>query len=195
MPLGSKPDEALSETLVDRRDVFQGRVISLHVDRVRLATGREATREVVDHPGGVAVLPVLEDGRIVLVRQYRHAAGTVLWEVPAGKLEPGETPFDCARRELEEETGLAAERWTARGHAFTTPGFCNEVLHLFIADGCRFGKPHPDEDEQLAPVVMAPDDVTQLIATGAIQDFKTLVLLLSWPRDWRSEVKPVGDHA
>jgi ADP-ribose pyrophosphatase len=171
-------DQDLHETLLSSETVFTGRMIRVLVDKVRLPNGNEATREVVRHPGAVAVVAV--DGeQIIFVRQYRHPVGQVLLELPAGKLEPGETAQVCAERELHEETGLAADRWTPLGKTVVSPGFTDEVIHLFKAEGLRDADGHAcDPDEFIDLVRMTLPEALQAIRDGRIVDAKTQVALL-----------------
>jgi ADP-ribose pyrophosphatase len=142
---------SLPEVLRSQR-VYEGKVVSLWVDEIALPGGRRATREVVEHPGAVVVIALDENGRVALVRQYRHAVKKYLLEFPAGGLEPGEAPLATAQRELREEVGLEAAKWTALGSFFSSPGFANEMLHAFLAEDLRPGFAPPDEDEDIAVV-------------------------------------------
>ncbi|WP_235587064.1 NUDIX hydrolase [Ferroacidibacillus organovorans] len=172
------------ETLLRTERVFQGRMIALDQDLVRLPNGRESTREVVRHPGAVCIL--LQDGlgRLCLVRQYRHPVGKELYELPAGKLDRGEDPQSAAARELYEETGRLA---TVIRHAltfFTTPGFTDEVMHLYVAE-CddtreKTGELHLDDDEFLAVTYHTRNEVQAMLARGALVDAKTLIGVLLW---------------
>jgi len=169
-----------------RQEIFSGRVVRLVLDSVRRPDGSDARREVVLHPGGAVILPVADDGRLVLVEQYRHPVGVPLWELPAGKLEPGEPPLSCARRELLEETGYEAAVWTERLSFYTSPGFTDERLTLYEASGLtRTGAPRPGEIDHCA--LFARDDLRERIANGSIVDAKTLVGILMWASDWRSK--------
>ena len=123
----------LTEKTVDSREVFKGRIIRVRLDTVRLPNGKESTREVVEHPGGVGILAIDGEGRVLLVRQYRYALGQVLTEIPAGKREPGEPPFVTARRELQEEVGAIAGKWTELGTLIASPGCYGETLYLYMA--------------------------------------------------------------
>lgn len=150
-------------------------MIRLVVERVALPDGREASRELVLHPGGVAILPIMPDGRILLVRQYRHAVGKSLWEIPAGKLDvDGETPCECAARELREETGYEAAEWEELFTFYTSPGFTDEAITLFRARGLRqVGSAVPGEIEAVRPVGGA--QLRRMIEAGEILDGKTIV--------------------
>lgn len=164
----------LAEVFVSTQPVFQGRLLRVAVDTVRLPDGNLAEREVVAHPGAVAVLPVLDDGRIVLVAQYRHPVRQILWEVPAGKLDAGEAPDDCVRRELEEETGYRAQCLERLGAVFTAPGFSDEVIHLYRASGLIFAAPRTDADEFIEARVFSPEQIAAMVRRGEICDAKTL---------------------
>lgn len=134
------------------RVAYKGKVVTLRVDEITTPRGQVVTREVVEHPGAVVVIALDDDGLLYLVRQYRHALGRYLLELPAGGLEPGEEPLAGAQRELREEVGLAADRWTALGSFFSSPGFANELLHVFLAEGLVSGESAPDDDEDLSVV-------------------------------------------
>ncbi|MGE5485204.1 MAG: NUDIX hydrolase [Ignavibacteriales bacterium] len=170
---------SLEEKTVRSTTVFSGRVLTLRVDRVQLPGGREAERELVIHPGASAVVAVDGAGEVLLVEQYRYPAGTVLLEIPAGKLDGHETPVECARRELLEETGTSAASWTPLGAVFTTPGFSNEVIHLFLATGLEHCPgAQPDADEVLRVRRVPVEDAVGMIRRGEIRDAKTIVGLL-----------------
>jgi ADP-ribose pyrophosphatase len=163
----------LRETLVARRPVFDGRLLQVHEDEVRLPTGRGSRREVVSHRGAVAVVATVPGGGIVLVRQWRHAVGGALWEVPAGTRDPGEDPAVTARRELEEETGYTAARWSSLGAAWVSPGYSNELLSFFRADQLSAGAAATDPDELVDVRAFAPGEIGELVRAG-LTDCKTL---------------------
>ncbi len=185
------PPVDLDEVVLGREDLYEGGFLRLHRDRVRLPGGGEGERLVVDHPGAVAILPVTDDGRIVLVWQYRQAAGKALLEIPAGKLTPGEAPDACARRELREETGYEAGRLHRLGRFLPSPGFSGEWLSLYVAESLVAGAAQPDADEFLATVHATPAELGRLLAQGAIEDLKTAAAFL-W---WRLGAPPLGAEA
>jgi ADP-ribose diphosphatase len=168
---------AQGRVLAHRR-VHEGRVASLDVDEVEEPGGVRATREVVRHRGSVAVLAVDEDDRLVLVRQYRYPAETALWELPAGRLDPGESPEVAAGRELEEEVGLRAGSLEPLCVFFTTPGFCDEVLHLFRAAGLTRVPPRPEADERIEAAWFDLPEARGMMDRGLVRDGKTLIALL-----------------
>ncbi len=171
-------DDRLLEKKIDGERIYEGRILDLEVDRVLLASGNEASREVVRHKGAVVVLSLHENRRIELVRQYRYPTGTVLLELPAGKLDPGEEPVACAARELAEETGWKPIEIHELGSFFTTPGFTDEVLHAFIATPLE---PAPeavqDPDEAIENVTMTVEEALEACRDGSIQDSKTIATL------------------
>jgi ADP-ribose pyrophosphatase len=158
--------------------VYEGRVVSLDVDEVSEPGGVEGTREVVRQPGSVAALPVLADGRIVLVRQYRYAVDAFVWELPAGRRDPDETPEKGALRELEEEVGLSAGTLEPISTFWTTPGFCDEVMYLFRATGLAQVPPRPEADERIEQATFTLDEALAMVRRGDIREGKTLVALL-----------------
>ena len=169
----------LGETLSSRRG-FDGAWVHVRVDDVRLPTGRITTREVVEHPGSVAIVGVTADGNVLLLRQSHHTIGRALLGLPAGTLEPGETPEACARRELEEETGYRAGRLTQLASYYTSPGYTNERLTIFHAEDCEPAGGEIDPDELIQVIAMPWNDVARLLEPGPeqIQDAKTLIGLL-----------------
>jgi ADP-ribose pyrophosphatase len=168
----------LREHKISGRLVYEGRILDFEVDRVRLPSGVEADREVVRHKGAVVVLPLHENGRVELVRQYRYPPDEILLELPAGKLDPGEEPRDCAIRELAEETGWRAGEIQGLGSFFTTPGFSDEVLHAFVATGLEPAPDVvPDPDEAIEIVTMTVDETLEACRDGTIRDGKTLATL------------------
>jgi ADP-ribose pyrophosphatase len=171
-------DEALREETVGSERAFDGSLLHVRVDRVRLADGTEARREVVEHPGAVAILPLLDDGRVVLERQFRQPAGEILWEIPAGTLKPGEDPEECARRELAEETGYSPESLEPLASIYLAPGYSSEIIHLFVARRLRPVARNTDHDERVHPVAVEMERVIAMIASGEIRDAKTVCAVL-----------------
>jgi ADP-ribose pyrophosphatase len=159
--------------------VFQGRIISLQVEHVTLPDGTRSTREVVKHPGAVAVLAVHE-GKMLVVEQYRKALQRALVEIPAGKLEPGEDPLAAAARELQEETGFSARELVPICSFYTSPGFADELIHLYYADQLEKGDASPDADEFLSVQALTLDEAKRAIADGAIRDAKTTFAVYAW---------------
>lgn len=167
----------MPERTVSSRRAFSGRLLSLRVDEVELDSGRRATREVVEHPGAVAVL-AWDGERLAAVRQWRQAAGAELLEIPAGTLEPGESPLATAQRELAEECGLAARRWEEGPAFYTAPGFSTELLTLFLATDLHPVDAQPPDDEALERSWLTLADALAAIDDGRIRDAKSLVGIL-----------------
>lgn len=164
--------------LLDRRTAYRGSFLELVAERVELPGGQETELELVRHPGAAAVVPLTDDGDVVLLRQYRHATGGWLLEVPAGKLDAREAPEVCARRELEEETGLAARHLSALGRIWTSPGFTDEVIHLYVARGLEGSRQALQEDEILTVQRVAFPDAVDMAVQGEIEDAKSVCALL-----------------
>ncbi len=176
------------------RVVYRGKIFRVRrevVEEPALPSGRktrqrEVLREIVEHHGSVAVLPVLPNGRVLLVRQYRHAAHAFLWELVAGQIEPGENPLTAARRELREETGYSARHLQRMTEFFPTPGFLTETMILYRATGLRSGQPRPEDDEALEVRAFGLSELQRMIRRGELRDAKTLVGLLLHARSSRS---------
>ena len=169
--------------LVSSRRVFSGRVLDVDVDTVRFPDGSVGDLEMIRHPGASAVVPFVNDPRgadpeVLLIRQFRHAAERYVWEIPAGRLEPGEAPEACARRELEEEAGVRAGELRRLTTIYTTPGFTDERIHLFLAGGLGEGTERREADEFLEVHRMPWSRVLRLIEQGEVEDGKTLVALM-----------------
>jgi ADP-ribose pyrophosphatase len=178
-----KGGEENSPGRIQSRRVYTGKIISLDVDTVRFPDGSVGELEMVRHPGASAVVPFLsdpagEDPQVLLIRQYRYAAEGYLYEIPAGRLNPGEAPRECALRELKEETGCSAERVHELFTMYTTPGFTDEKIHLFMATGLTFGETKHEADEFLELQPMPLSRALQMIQAGEIQDSKTALGLL-----------------
>ena len=164
------------------RNVFTGRVLTLNLEQVRLPNGQVAELEIAHHPGGAAVVAIDAEGRVCLLRQFRHAAGGWLTELPAGKLDGGEPPLECARRELAEEAGVSARRWEKLGEFFSSPGVLTEVIHLFLAQDLEPAVASPEDHEVLEATWIPLRDAVDLAASGQLQDAKSLIGLL-WARE------------
>jgi ADP-ribose pyrophosphatase len=158
-------------------EIYKGRIIRLAVERVRLPDGREFDMEMVRHPGGAAVVALDGEGRVCLLRQYRHAADGWLWEVPAGKREAGEAPLQTARRELREEAGREADEWGSLGHVLSSPGIFDEVVHLFLARGLHPAAVARDAEELLEVHWVPLADAVRWAVDGDVSDAKTVAAL------------------
>ena len=156
----------------------QGRVFGVQRDQLIEPNGTKATREIITHPGSVVVLPVFEDGRILLIRQYRHAAGQFLWELVAGHREPSEDFRYGAARELKEETGYTARRYRKLLEIYPSPGFLKERMVIFLAEGLTKGKPNPEDDEKIEARILSLSEIERWIRSGKIRDAKSVSGLL-----------------
>lgn len=165
-----------SETL------FHGRVFDVRREQVQEPNGVEATREFVVHNGSVVILPVLEDGRILMVRQYRHSVGGYLWELVAGRMEAGENPLSGAKRELIEETGYTALSWQKILDVFPTPGFVSERMVVYVARDLRAGVAQPEDDERITPRAFPPRELENWIRKGKLRDAKSIAGILYYLR-------------
>lgn len=165
--------------VVGSRRVYDGRIVSLRVDSVSAEAGIVTEREVVEHRGAVGIVPMLDAETIVMVTQYRHAVGEWLLEVPAGTIEQGEDPEWCAARELEEETGFVSSRLRRLLTMYVSPGYCNETIHVFVAEELRQGTVNRDADEEITVEFVRLADVPGMIADGRIRDAKTIAGLLA----------------
>ena len=181
------PDAPTQQTTepgqVSTRRLHTGKIVHLDVDTVRFPDGSTGELEIFRHPGASAVVPFLsdpagDDPQVLLIRQYRYAAGGYVYEIPAGRLDPGEDPADCARRELQEETGCSAAAVDRLTTIFTTPGFCDEQIHLFMASGLTQGEAAREKDEFLEVVPRSLSEALAMIESGEIRDSKTVVALL-----------------
>ena len=166
-----------TEKTIESELIFDGRVVKLYKDTIELPTGKQSFREVVKHAGGVVILAVKDD-KILLVKQFRYPFKEIMYELPAGKLEAGEDPFEAAKRELEEETGYCADKWTNLGYVCTSPGYSDEKLYLYKAEDLKFTHCHPDDGEIIQAFEYKYDDVLKMINNGQINDAKTLCALL-----------------
>ena len=181
----SQTDAHLRETLIEGQVLHQGNFLTVRRDRVRLPDGRESTREYVVHPGAVVVVPLLDDGSVVMERQYRYPVDRVMLELPAGKLDAGEDPLQCGQRELLEETGYQAAEWAYAGAMQLAIGYSSEVIHIYFARGLRAGARALDEGEFLDVFKMDADDLLAACADGRVSDAKTLSCCL-WLQNVRA---------
>ena len=168
----------LKETMLERQDIFKGRVVSLHVDKVLLPDGGTSYREIVDHPGGVGIVALDDNGCVPLVTQYRYAFSRNMVEIPAGKREVGEEPFLTAQRELLEEVGATAAKWTDLGALIPSPGCYGETLYLYLAQELSYSQAQPDEDEFLMVEHVPFAELYERCMAGEIQDAKTVAAVL-----------------
>lgn len=159
--------------------IYDGRVINLRIDTVELPNGRQATREIIEHPGAVCIAALTADEKIVLVRQYRRPIDQIILEAPAGKLDKDEDPLACAQRELKEETGYLAGRWNLVSRFYTTPGFSDEVMYLYLAQDLEEAKQCPDEDEFVEVEYMPLQEAWELVLQGQLNDAKTMIAILA----------------
>lgn len=195
--LAGGADRALIEMPVASRQAWQGRFLDVRVDRVRLPDGREAEREYIVHPGAVMVVPIVDDSHVVMVRQFRHPMRRVMLEMPAGKLDAGEPPFECARRELEEETGYRAAEWARAGILHNAIAYSTEGIEVWFARGLIAGTKRLDDGEFLEPCIVADVDLDAAVRDGRATDAKTMIALLylqhwragRWPLTWVDEPK------
>jgi len=168
--------------VISSETVFTGRVFSVQREEVVEPDGLRATREFIAHPGSVAVMPVFPNGDLLMVRQYRHSAEQYMWELVAGRKEPGETPLAGAKRELLEETGYAAKRYTQMLNVFPTPGFVRERMWIFAAEGLLAGQAQPEDDEHITARRYSLKQALALIGRGAIHDAKSVAGILFYAR-------------
>ena len=166
------------EKTLSSEKVFEGRIVNVRVDVVEMPDGKNAYRDIVEHPGGVGVLAITDDNKILMVKQFRKPLEKAIYEIPAGKLDKGEEPLVCGMRELEEETGYKAKEFISLGFMYPSPGFTDEVTYMFLAKGLYKGESHPDEDEFLEAERIPLDEAVKLVLNGDLPDAKTQVLVL-----------------
>lgn len=172
-----QPVQGFEEKTISSEVKYTGKIVNVRFENVISSDGREYYREIIDHPGGVVIAPVTQNNEIILIKQWRHAIGRELIELPAGKLDRKEDILDAAKRELQEETGFAAKSWESLGFVYSTPGFCNEVLHLYKAWDLEPAVANPDAGEIIEPYIVSFENAKKLIREGKINDAKTLACL------------------
>lgn len=162
------------EEKLSSKKIYEGKILTLNVDNVRLSSGRESVRELIIHNGGVTIVAQVEPNKVVLIKQYRYAIGKVFWELPAGTLKRNEEPLQAAKRELKEETGYIANNWGSLGIVYPLPGYSSEVLYFFKATDLIDDEAEPDPDENIEVKVMDLKEAWQMIKDGEIRDAKTI---------------------
>lgn len=168
----------LIETEIASQEIYKGRIVRLLLNTVRLPDGHETIREVVRHPGAIAMVPLLPDGQVVLVRQFRAAIQKVTLEIPAGTLDPGEEPLVAAARELQEETGYFPGKLTSLGGIFVAPSYSDEIIHIYRAEDLQDSRLHHDKDEFIDRIIMPLPVALEKVMSGEIQDAKSVTGLL-----------------
>ncbi len=164
----------LTEKTEKQTYIYKGRIINLRCDDITLPDGNPAKREVVEHPGGVCVLPITDDDEIIFVRQFRYPYSEILLEIPAGKRDSkDEDTLECGKRELREETGASAEKYTFLGELYPSPGYVGEIIYMYMASGLSYGQTQPDEDEFVETVKIPFDKALDMVMSGEIKDAKT----------------------
>jgi ADP-ribose pyrophosphatase len=176
----NESDANLRETLVSSEEIFHGKLLHVVRDTVRLPNGHLTVREYIKHPGAACIVAEFEDGKLLLERQFRYPLNRVMIEFPAGKLDPGEKPLVCAQRELKEETGYWARSWHTLGSLNPAIAFCDEVIHIFHANGLVQGDARRDDDEFLELFAATPEDIDAMIADDRITDAKTITAFHRW---------------
>ena len=183
-------DQHLREERISGEDIYGGIFLNMKRDRVSLPDGQEAVREYLTHPGAVAILAILDDGRILLERQYRYPIAKVCMEIPAGKLDPNEDPLVCAQRELEEETGYSASKWSYVRRIHPVISYSTEFIDIYLAEGLLPGKSRLDEEEFLDVFAAPLDEILAWVEQGVITDVKTTIAIYWLDRYRRNLVKP-----
>ena len=168
----------LFEKTLSTKEIYKGRIITVHEDEIELPDGSKSSREVVEHSGGVCVAAITDEDEMFFVRQFRYPYKRVLLELPAGKLEKGEDPLEAGKRELEEETGTVAGKYYDLGKFYPTPGYCGEIIHLYAASQLKSTAMNPDEDEFLEVEKIAVDKAVDMVINGEIPDGKTQTLIM-----------------
>ncbi|MDP4094434.1 MAG: NUDIX hydrolase [Bacillota bacterium] len=179
------------EKTLSKKHIYTGGIIELDVLEVELPDGNISKRDIVSHPGAAVVIPISSDGEIYMVRQYRKPIERITLEIPAGKLDPGEEPLDCAKRELMEETGLTAKHMKHLTSIHSTPGFSNEILHMYAAVDLKEGQPDADPDEFISCEKLPVKQLIQMVMTNQITDAKTIIGILLAEKIIKGEIEAV----
>lgn len=176
------------EKTIASESVYKGRIINVRVDTVEMPDGKTAYRDIVDHPGGVGVFAITDDNKVLIVKQYRKPIERAIYEIPAGKIDRGEEPIECGKRELEEETGFKAKEFIPLGFMYPTPGFANEITHMFLARKLYKGVENPDEDEYLDVEAFSIEMLRKMIMDNEINDAKTVIAFFKAMEILKNEV-------
>lgn len=168
----------LDEKQLKKEYMYKGKIINLRRDEALLPNGQIAVREIVEHNGGVCVVPLDNDGNVYMVKQFRYPYFKVVTEIPAGKLEKGEDPLEAGKRELQEEVGAIAKNYTFLGELYPSPGYCGEIIHMFLATDLSFGQTNPDDDEFLEPIKIPLKKAVDMVLRGELADSKTQAAIL-----------------
>ena len=172
----------LTERPINQEYKFKGKIVNMRVDDALLPNGIVAKREIVEHNGGVCVAPLDKDYNLYFVKQFRYPYMEIVTELPAGKLEKGEDPFEAGKRELKEETGATAKKYISLGKLYPTPGYCGEIIHMYLATDLEFGEQSPDEDEFLEVYKISLEKAVQMVMDGELKDAKTQIAVLKLMR-------------
>lgn len=167
------------EKILKIESIYNGKILNLQKRIVKLQSGKIVQREIINHPGSVAIIPIIDDKTIILIEQYRSTLEKIILEIPAGTIEFNEKPEDCARRELLEETGYKAKKLKKLFSGYTTPGYSNEIMHIFLATDLTYIKESPEEDENIRTRIIKLDKINQMIKNGEIMDIKTICSIKS----------------
>ena len=174
--------------------VYHGKKFNVLKKPIMLPSGKKVVKEIVEYPGAAAILPLVSENTILLLKQYRVALDSWIIEIPAGTLKPNETPLECAMRELEEETGFKAKEWVKMLEIYTSPGYSNEILHIFLAKGLKRGVKKPEESEILENIYLTLDEALNMVERGEIKDAKTIIALLYYAHYFRRAYTVKGNE-
>lgn len=168
----------LEEKMLEKNYIYNGRIINLRNDLAQLPNGKTAYREVVEHPGGVCVIALTKENEVIFVKQYRYPYGKIILEIPAGKREKGEDPLLCGKRELLEETGYSGKSYISLGQMYPTPGYTDEIIHIYAVENAEFSAASPDDDEFVQTVKIPFEQAVQMVLNNEIEDGKTQIAIL-----------------